>query len=147
MATGATVTSYSDRECLFRLQTLIIDGGTEVIRNIFNQRLQSQPLNVVLASERSKVNRLRGQKAITRAQYDLLYPSGCQQPSSSDFDITLIVCLLRNLPSLGLNQKYTWDVPPLPTDTTVEADLCRLKAFRNEVRMNKSRNYIFSIES
>lgn len=138
MATGTTITAYSDREFLFRLQTLIIDGGTEVLRNIFNQRLHNRPLNAFLASERTKVNQLRGQKIITQAQYDLLYPSSGQPATSVDFDITLIVCLLRNLPTLGLNQNYKWYVLPQPIDTSVEADLCRLKGFRNEVSTMKN---------
>lgn len=133
MATGTTVTTNINREFLFRLQTLIIDGGTEVIRNMFDQRLQNKPLNVVLAQEKTIVNRLRGQKTITQAQYDLLYPSGGQIPSIADFDITLTICLLRNLPSLGLNMNYKWFVPPQPTDMSVEADLLRLRGFRNEV--------------
>lgn len=133
MATGTTITTYSDREFLFRLQTLIIDGGTEVLRNIFDQRLQNQPLNVVLAREKTNINRLRGQKTITQTQYDLLYPPCGHPPASSDFDISLISCLLRNLPSLKLNQNYKWNVLPKTTDISIEANLCRLKGFRNKV--------------
>lgn len=132
MATGTTGVIYSNRECLYRLQTLIIDGGTEVIRNIFDQKLPGVSLSVFLAQEKNTIKVLKRQKIITKAQYDLLYASG-RLPNSADFDITLIICLLRNLPSLGLNQNYTWNVPPQPADLSLEADLCRLKGFRNEV--------------
>lgn len=137
MATGTTITKYRDCEFLIRLQTLVIDGGTEVLRNLFDQRLQNQPLNVFLAREKLKVNQLLEQKRITQAQYNLLYPPNGQPPTSLNFDITLIVCLLRDLPSLGLNQKYNWNVSPKLTDTSTEANLCRLKAFLDQVSIMK----------
>lgn len=133
MATGTTGAKYSNRECLFRLQTLVIDGGTEVLRNVFDQRLLGVALGVFLANEKKTIKILKQQNIITKAQYNLLYPPSGQPPTSTDFDITLIICLLRNLLSFGLNQNYTWNVPPKPTDASLEADLCRLKDFRNEV--------------
>lgn len=133
MAAGTTGVIYSNRECLFRLQTLIVDGGTEVIRNLFDQRLHGAVLKVFLAKEKNTLKILKQQKIITKTQYDFLYPPSGQTPSSADFDITLIICLLRNIPSLGLNHSFLWNVPPLPADLSLEADLCRLKGFRNEV--------------
>lgn len=140
MATGTITTTYSDREFHFRLQTLIFDGGTEVIRNIFDQKLQKRPLNVVLANEQKRIKSLCKQKTITRGQYDLLLPSrGGQYPTSADLDITLLICLLTNLPYFGLNLHYPWYLPPQQTDTSFEADLLRLRNYRNEVSVTIKR--------
>ena len=50
-----------------------------------------------------------------------------EKPSSKDFDITLMICLLRNLiPHIAIMDRL-----PSATDTTVGADLSRIKYYRN----------------
>ncbi|XP_053379315.1 uncharacterized protein LOC123526877 [Mercenaria mercenaria] len=129
----ATAQPSQDRVHLFRLQTLIIDGCTTVIRNIIHQKSYNVPFNVFLSHEKTAVNTLRARKTITKAQYNLLYPQGGNPPSITDIDLTLATCLLRNLKSFGLNTKYNWSGTPQQTDTSLEADLCRLRIARNEV--------------
>lgn len=145
MSKGATGTTHTNRECLFRLQTLVIDGGTEVARNLFDQRLPGVTLDVFLANEKKTIKILKKLKTITKAQYNLLYPPAGQLPNSADFDITLIICLLRNLPSLRLNPNYTWNDTPQSTDLSIEADVCRLKGFRNEVYISCIYNIDFHV--
>lgn len=126
---------------LIRLQTLIIDGGTDLLRNIFDLKLQNSPLTVVLAAEKHTIKNLQSRKVITQTQYDQLYPKTAGQvPKSAEFDITLLVCLLRSLPSLGLNLNYTWNKPPQPADISIEADICRLKVSRNRVSFYTTSN-------
>ena len=49
------------------------------------------------------------------------------QPSSKYFDITLMICLLRNLiPIVIMDDKL-----PLATDTSLGADLSRIKFYRS----------------
>ena len=48
------------------------------------------------------------------------------EPSSKDFDITLMICLLRNLIPIAII-----DGLPSATDTSVRADLSRIKYYRN----------------
>ncbi|XP_053380366.1 uncharacterized protein LOC123559426 [Mercenaria mercenaria] len=122
-----------NRVYLFRLQTLIIDGGTAVVRNIFDQKRTNVPLNILLNNEKGTINRLRASKAITQTQFDLLYPQSGQLPTIADFDLTLVICLLRNLKCCGLNKHFAWNVIPQPGDTSLEAELCRLRMFRNEI--------------
>lgn len=126
MATGPTP---DNRQFLFRLLTLIIDGGTGVLRNILDQRLQNTPLHTFLAREKTTIDRLR----LYKDQNVQLYPPGSQNPNSADFDIPLIIKLLKNIPSLGLRQNYSWNSQPQSIDHSIEADLCRLKRYRNEV--------------
>lgn len=144
MATGTNMATFSNRECLFRLLTLIIDGGTEVLRNIFDQRLHGMSLSAFLGLEKKRIESLKRQKAITKAQFELLYPPSGQPPTSKDFDISLIISLLTNIKSLGLNQNYIQFVSPRPTDLSREADLSRLRGFRNEVCIIFSNEYMYT---
>ena len=51
-----------------------------------------------------------------------------KQPSSKDFDITLMICLLRNLIPIDI-----MDILPSATDTSLRADLSRIKYYRNMI--------------
>ncbi|XP_060565169.1 uncharacterized protein LOC132724350 [Ruditapes philippinarum] len=136
MATASQATSSGTQQnrCrLFRLQMLIIDGGLLVLRNIFNQKLHSVPLAAFLKNERQTITNLRSGRIINQVQYDLLFPSGGSGPTTTDLDITLIICLLRNIKSFGLNKNFQWNSIPAQGDTSVEADISRLKIYRNEL--------------
>ena len=50
-----------------------------------------------------------------------------EQPSSKDFDITLMICLLRNLIPIDIMDNRL----PSATDTSLRADLSRFKYYRN----------------
>ncbi|XP_060574815.1 E3 ubiquitin-protein ligase DZIP3-like [Ruditapes philippinarum] len=132
--TSSSTQIADNRIFLFRLQILIIDGGLTSLRNYVDQELaaQSSTLSTCLAYEKARIKLLKGKKIITQVQYDLLYPSS-GTVSTSDLDITLIICLVRNLKFFRLNSKFNWNIPPVQSDTSIEADICRLKLFRNEI--------------
>ncbi|XP_053379484.1 uncharacterized protein LOC123526881 isoform X2 [Mercenaria mercenaria] len=132
MATANT----QNRVYLFRLQVLIIDGGLLVLRNILDQKLNVQniSLSTCLSQEKTTITDLKRKNVITQVQFDQLYPPpGGKLPSTVDFDITLIICLLRNLKCCGFNQKFKWNVIPNASDVSVEADTYRLKLYRDEI--------------
>ena len=52
-----------------------------------------------------------------------------EQPSSKDFDITLMICLLRNLIPIDIMDNRL----PSATDISVRADLSRFKYYRNMI--------------
>jgi hypothetical protein len=135
MTTGGLTPTAKNRIYLFRLQILIIDGGLLVLRNILDQSLTAKgiTLSVCLNQEMATITKLKSRGVITQVQYDQLFPTVGQVPITSTMDITLIICLLRYLKFFGLNKKFDWKAMPLSTDVTVEADICRLKAFRNRV--------------
>ncbi|XP_060560719.1 uncharacterized protein LOC132720576 [Ruditapes philippinarum] len=124
-----------NRANLFRLQIIIIDGGLLVLRNIIDQTLSAKgiTLSACLNNEKATITRLKSRGVITQVQYDILFPTGGQAPTTSEMDFTLITCLLRCLKCFGLNKKFDWNTKPIATDLTVEADICRLKAYRNEI--------------
>ncbi|XP_053383428.1 uncharacterized protein LOC128549806 [Mercenaria mercenaria] len=129
----ATAAPTDNRVYLYRLLTLNIDYGTAIVRNVIDDKCSNTALTTVLTRERRAINNLRANKAITKVQFDLLYPQSGIPPTTSDFDLTLALCLLRNLKHFGLNPKYTWNITPQPGDTSLEADLCRLRMYRNEL--------------
>jgi hypothetical protein len=133
--TSSSAQASDNRIFLFRLQMLIIDGGLAVLRNYVNQELSAQSITLIgcLANEKTTIKLLKGRGIITQVQYDLLFPSS-GTVSTSDLDITLIICLMRNLKCFKLNKRFNWNISPGQSDTSIEADICRLKNYRNEVR-------------
>ncbi|XP_060596609.1 uncharacterized protein LOC132750616 [Ruditapes philippinarum] len=132
--TSSSAQIADNRIFLFRLQMLIIDGGLTSLRNYVDQELaaQSTTLSASLAKEKTTIKSLKGRKIITQVQYDLLYPSQ-GSVSTSDLDITLIICLMRNLKCFKLNTNFNWNISPAQSDNSIEADICRLKNHRNEI--------------
>lgn len=52
--------------------------------------------------------------------------------SSQDFDVTIMVCLLRNLTHIA-PPVNGFDVLPLSQETSIGADLARIKFYRNRL--------------
>ena len=80
----------------------------------------------------AKLQSLRKRRALNPSQWGNLYPAIKSSVSSRDFDITLLVLLLRNICSLS-PPATGWDNLPLVTDTTPEADIARIKFFGNTI--------------
>ena len=115
----------------FQLVTrLLIAGGTRILREVFDSIHPPPRLPTVLADPQV-IARLEEAK-LKQPQWDCLYPDTDRYGKSSEFDISLLVCLLRhigNLPSPPLG----WDELPDSAEKTVSADLARVKFFRNTV--------------
>lgn len=119
-----------------RLCRLLIDVGTQVLRETFD-RLRPRPgesLHLVLESPfvRSILTSLRRKRVLSSIQWMKLYPPVRTSVSSRDFDISLLTLLLRNICNLA-PPPTGWDLLPRAVDTSTEADIVRLKVFRNLV--------------
>ena len=118
---------------------LVLDAGTEALRKIF-QRIYPGNLQVVLSCTCSFsstciyhcLSELKKRKIIKQNQWDILYPPHPNNPNINDFDITLLSVLLRNICGLSPPSTTGWDNVPTPSDHSVEADIVRIKLFRNE---------------
>ena len=113
----------------FKLMRLIVDGGTETLRNVF---LNIHPGNLqnVLSVHHHTLYPLKIKKVITQPQWDKLYPHPPKISNIQEFDITLLVLLLRNI--CGLSHPSTgWNNLPSTTDNSREACIVRIKLFRN----------------
>ena len=115
-----------------RLCRLLVDIGTQALRDTFDAIHAPGNLHSVLAAKKPTLQYLRKKKIINQIQWRKLFPAIPNLVSSRDFDTTLLMVLLRNL--CGLTAPLTgWDALPAVTDLSREADIARVKYFRNTV--------------
>ncbi|XP_028402140.1 uncharacterized protein LOC114525125 [Dendronephthya gigantea] len=112
-----------------RLSRLLVDKGTEALRNKFDTIHPPVSLPRVLAANKTSLQKLKP-RVINISQWDLLFPSSGNPPDSKTFDVTLLTVLFRNIcgfPSTG------WGLMPPNTDRSEQANITRIKFYRNEV--------------
>ena len=115
-----------------KLSRLLIDGGTMVLRKIFDRYHPPANLLADLNANYHTLNNLLRRRVLHKPQWDLLFPPGVATPDSNTFDITLLFFLLTNI--CGLTPPPSgWHTKPAASDTSVEANLARIKFFRNEL--------------
>ena len=122
-----------------RLCRLLVDVGCQALRDTFDNIHVPASLHTVLANPpaqtilQSLYKPKKGRKKILNPnQWGKLYPAIPTSVSSANFDITLLMILLRNI--CGLSPPATgWDVLPPPANMSAEADIARVKYFRNVV--------------
>ena len=115
-----------------RLCRMLVDLGSCALRDCFDSIWTPPTLHRVLAANQPILQNLRSRRIINATQWEKLFPAIPTSVSSKNFDITLLMTLLRNI--CGLAPPMTgWDVLPAATDTSCEADIARVKYFRNVV--------------
>ena len=123
-----------------RLCRLLVGVGSQVLRETFDRIHPPGGLDTVLATAPAhpKLQSLQKKKVLNPLQWDKLYPVMKSSVSSKNFDITLLMVLLRNI--CGLTLPATgWDNLPLPTDLSCEADIAGIKYNRNTVYAHATR--------
>ena len=113
-----------------RICQLLIVKGSDALRRALHVKPPPSTLAAALHSHRKTLQRLR-YNVINSPQWRLLYPA-TGPPDSNDFDITLLTILLRNICGLP-SPASGWNAMPPTTDTSISADILRIKIFRNEV--------------
>ena len=133
MASAApTFLSTKETTNYARLCRLMVDVGTQALRDTFDAIHTPTNLYIVLAGNKATLRTLRTRKVINATQWGKLFPAISTSVSSAQFDITLLMVLLRNL--CGLTSPATgWDKLPAVTDLSREADIARVKYYRNTV--------------
>ena len=116
-----------------KLSRLLIDGGTTVLRNVFDSYHPPKTLSVNLHANYSILSNLRRKKILNGSQWEKLFPPGGGHPSSKNFDITLLFLLLSNICGLYPPPSGPWHKMPPASDTSREANLARVKFYRNEL--------------
>ena len=112
-----------------RLSRLLVDKGTEALRNNFDAIHPPANLQAVLAGKTASLLKLKP-RVINNCQWDLLFPPSGNPPDSKTFDVTLLTVLFRNICGLS---KTGWDAMPPDTDRLMQANILRLKFLRNEI--------------
>ena len=113
-----------------RVCQLLVDKGGEALRVALHAKHPPSTLAAVLNANKTTLKKIR-YSVIKPSQWDLLFPV-LGTPDSNNFDITLLTILLRNV--CGLTSPAAgWGVIPAASDTSISADILRIKIFRNEV--------------
>ena len=132
-ATPSPLASSVEKTNGNKLSRLLIDGGTTALRNILDYYHPPANLAANLSSRHIHpiLTRLRHRNILNGCQWDKLFPPpGGGPPNSINFDITLLFLLLRNI--CGLHPPLSgWDRMPPVSDTSFEANLARVKYYRN----------------
>ena len=141
MATGSSQSAAdealrtTDEKANFqRLTRLLMRGGLALLREVFDVIHPPANLPAVLGNPtiKSKLQTLRRKRVLTHPEWDCLYnpPSGAYG-KSTDFDITLLCKLLREV--CNLTPSTGWDNLPNSIDHSREADVVRIKFYRNTI--------------
>ena len=136
MASGTPATpSTKETTNYARLCRVLVDVGACALRDCFDSICTPKLLHTVLAANKPKLEALKSRKIINATQWGKVFPAISTSVSSKYFDITLLVTLLRNI--CGLTPPggavTGWDELPDATDLSREADIARVKFFRNTV--------------
>ena len=121
----------------FKLRRLIIDGGTQALRNFLQKCHPGKSIQAILTPKKINLGRLKF-RIINQTQWDVLYPNPPNIPDINDFDITLLSILLRNICGLTAPVTTGWDKMPNASDNSDVAKIVRIKLFRNQVHAHIS---------
>ncbi|XP_015770192.1 PREDICTED: uncharacterized protein LOC107348656 isoform X2 [Acropora digitifera] len=119
-----------------RLCRLLVDVGRTVLCDTFDSIHPPANLHVVLSSALvlPTLEFLKQKKVLNSLLWGKLFPAVTSSVSSANFDVTLLMVLLRNI--CGLSPPVStgsWDKLPLDSDNSTEANIVRIKWYRNEV--------------
>ena len=142
MATGSSPSaadealSTTDEKANFqRLTRLLMRGALALLREVFDSIHPPANFPAVLGNPavKSNLQTLRG-RVLTHPEWDCLYnPSGPGTfGKSTDFDITLLCKLLREICNLTPPATGWKDLPNI-TDHSLGADLVRIRIYRNKI--------------
>jgi len=131
-AVPSPLASSADKTNGAKLSRRLIDGGTTVLKNVFDSYHPPANLDADLNVQYKTLLRLFRRRILNKLQWAKLFPPGGAKPNSASFDITPLFLLLTNI--CGLSPPLSgWHTKPSPSDTSLEANLARIKFFRNEL--------------
>ena len=116
-----------------RLARLLVDGGTHVLRKFLDSVYPEPKLLAKGLNKNSvKFQHLKSKRVISDHQWEKLFPPSGLPPDSKEFDITLLHLLIRETCYLPV-PLTGWHKMPADDDQSLEANIARIKCFRNEL--------------
>ena len=135
--------STKGKENFQRLTRLLMSGGVRLLREKFDSLYSPTDLPLTLRDPATKTKLRRAN--LSSPEWKCLYPSPGTFGKSTDFDITLMFRLFRTI--CNSTKPITgWDNLPNSTDHSLEADLARIKYYRNSVYGHNSKMEIMDSE-
>ena len=130
-ATPSPLASSVETTIWTMLSRLVIDGGTAALRKVFDRFHPPANLEVDLSASHDILKSLFRRRILNSYQWERLFPPDQAAPDSSTFDITLLYLLLTNICGLS-PPPIGWHSKPPASDSTLEANIARIKFFRNQ---------------
>ncbi|XP_022807807.1 uncharacterized protein LOC111344812 [Stylophora pistillata] len=123
-----------------KLARLLIDVGTPALRNVLESFIHPPlTLKIMLKNNKRTLDDLKNKKRVLNGnQWEKLFPPSGDPPDSKTFDIILLHLLLRNICPALKKPSTGWHEMPADTDHSREAEIVRIKYFRNSVSHNFS---------
>ncbi|XP_071136253.1 uncharacterized protein [Mytilus edulis] len=118
-----------EEENYIRLALLLKGVSPRAVRTFFDKEFPPTYLPSTLNKNYNTLYDLFKKRILNQAQWNLLFPK-TGVPNSKIFDVTLMICLIRNLTTVNLPING-FDSLPLPRETTPGPDLARIKWYRN----------------
>ena len=127
----------------FRLISLVVDLGSEVLRDVLLEIVKPDSLETVFQNSRAIIYSLLQKKVLFQEQYVLLTKT---PPDPKEFDISLLVKIFRNICPSVTPQGLDWRVDPDDDDLSLAADLKRLLNIRNSVYAHRNSTKVTNAE-
>ncbi|XP_062583816.1 uncharacterized protein LOC134245553, partial [Saccostrea cucullata] len=128
---GTTPTVSPEETNFLRFVNLVLRRARKALRIHFDTVHLPSNLATDLATQRPMLSSLKARQVINKVQWDKLF--GVPNPMSKDFDVTLLICLLRNMSPCTPAPAGGFDILPTPLDISIGADLARIKFYRNKM--------------
>ncbi|XP_052079021.1 uncharacterized protein LOC127717166 [Mytilus californianus] len=112
------------------MEYLLKSISPEAVRYHFDGLFPPANLLVVLHNKKAALKNLKRQRILNASQWAVLFPTGSTSVTSCNFDLTLMICLLRNISGIAAPVRG-FDVLPSSSDISPGADLARIKHYRN----------------
>ncbi|XP_071181200.1 uncharacterized protein [Mytilus edulis] len=124
-----------ERENVARIVWLLMDAGTFALRSTFDS--VHPPLNLrehlSQAHIKAVLQRLHTSNVINDKLWEMLYPLNKKNTSSQQYDSRALCILLQSICHLCPPYPNGWGVAPLPTDSSLSADIVRLQLLHQKV--------------
>ncbi|XP_071125124.1 uncharacterized protein [Mytilus edulis] len=127
----ATISTEEETNYL-RMVALIIGVCPKAVRTYFDGIFPPANLAADLHTHTPALMKIKKKNVLTSSQWVLLFPTGSTNVTSINFDLTLLICLLRNISKIGKPSRG-FDVLPAITDVSPADDLARIKYYRNMI--------------
>ncbi|XP_052082662.1 uncharacterized protein LOC127720222 [Mytilus californianus] len=112
-----------------KIALLVLRISPPAVRVKFDIEFHPERLRKTLDENFPKLQALHHKKKINKDQWDLLFPlRGKGEISSQNFDITLMMFLIRNLTEITISS-----ILPLPFQIGLSDDLTRIHFYRNKI--------------
>ena len=116
-----------------KLSRLLIDGGTTVLRKLFDHYHPPEHLVTSLNRHYKTLNDLFENGHLYGQQWNQLFPTDGSAPDSKKFDISLLFLLLTNVCDRLSPPCGGWYKKPQPKDPSTATNIARIRFFRNEL--------------